>query len=540
MEDGARRLGAPDGGGGGGGAAPEVASRDPVTGEMWRTYEAASPDAVARAVARARAAQRAWGARPAGERARHLERFHGALYARRHEVSEALTRETGKPLAEALGGEVLVGLDYARFYAAESRRLFAAPWFTPSSPSMWRKRVRVAHVPLGVVAVVCPWNYPFMLAAGVVLPALAAGNAVVLKPSELTPTSGAMLGELLAEAGVPDGVMTVLQGAGETGAALVGAAVDKVFFTGSVPTGRKVARTCAERLIPCSLELGGSDPAIVLEDADLAHAARGIAWGRFTNAGQTCVAPKRVFVVGDAYEPFLALLARAVESLRAGPASSADSQIGPLIRPGQRALLEAQLADALARGARVVARGTARDGGAEGGAYFPPTLLADVSPEMRVMREETFGPLLPVARARDADDAVARANASEFGLSASVWSRDAVRARALAERIEAGTVAINDVAVVAGMADVPHGGVKASGSGRSHGSHGLLECVRTQTLVADRFGGWAQPWWFGGTTTAELHAGLDAALRLLHGDSMRARLSGVRGAVRLLFGGRRA
>ena len=515
------------------GGAPTVVSRDPATGEVWRSYPSASPAEVARGVARARDAQRAWGARPAADRAHDLERFRRALFARRQEVAEALTRETGNPTAEGLGNEVLIALDYARFYAAESRRLFAAPWFTPSSLSMWRKRVRVAHVPLGVVAVVSPWNYPFMLAAGVVLPALAAGNAVLLKPSELTPTSGALLGELLAEAGVPDGVMTVLQGGGETGASLVAADVDKVFFTGSVPTGRTVARACAERLIPCSLELGGSDPAIVLEDADLAHAARGIAWGRFTNAGQTCVAPKRVFVVGAAYEPFLAQLARGVESLRAGPASAGDAQLGPLIHPAQRLLLEAQLGDALERGARVVARGAAPEGD---GSYFPPTLLADVTPEMRVMREETFGPLLPVVRVRDADEAVARANESEFGLSASVWSRDAARARAVAERVEAGTVAINDVVIVAGMADVPHGGVKASGSGRSHGSAGLLECVRTQTLVADRFGGWAQPWWFGGASAAELRDGLDAVVRLLHGDSLGVRLSGVRGALRLIFG----
>ncbi|HET9010900.1 MAG TPA: aldehyde dehydrogenase family protein, partial [Gemmatimonadaceae bacterium] len=472
-----------------------VESRDPATGEVWRQYPAGTSDDVRDAVGRAREAQRTWGALPVRQRARVLERFRRALFARRHEVADALTRETGKPLVEALGSEVLIALDYAHFYAGESRRLFDASWITPTSLSMWRKRVRVEHVPLGVVAVVSPWNYPFMLAAGVVLPALVAGNAVLLKPSELTPTSGALLGELLAEAGAPSGVMTVVQGAGATGAALVASAVDKVFFTGSVATGRKVALACAERLIPCSLELGGSDPAIVLEDADVAHASRGIAWGRFTNAGQTCVAPKRVFVVGAAYEPFLAALTLAVESLRAGPSSGEDAHLGPLIHPGQRALLEAQLADALERGARVVARGTAPTGD---GSYFPPTLLADVTPEMRVMREETFGPLLPVVGVRDEDDAVGRANESEFGLSASVWSRDAERARAVAERIEAGTVAINDVAIVAGMADVPHGGVKASGSGRSHGSAGLLECVRTQTLIADRFGGWAQPWWFGG------------------------------------------
>lgn len=508
-----------------------VESRDPATGEVWRRYPSASAGDVALAVAAARRAQGAWAARGVEERARVLERFRRALYARRSEVAEALTRETGKRLAEALGSEVLVALDYARFYAAESRRLFETPWRRPSALSMWRKRIHVAHVPLGVVAVVSPWNYPFMLAAGVVLPAVVAGNAVLLKPSELTPTSGALLGDLLREAGVPDGVMTVVQGAGATGAALTASAIDKVFFTGSVATGRRVAMACAERLVPCSLELGGSDPAIVLEDADVRHAARGIAWGRFTNAGQTCVAPKRVFAVGAAYEPFLDALGAEVRSLRAGPASSGDSHLGPLINPAQRSLIESQLADALGRGARVAARGEAPAGE---GSWFPPTLLTDVTPEMRVMREETFGPLLPVVRVRDADEAVARANESEFGLSASVWGRDAGRARAVAERIEAGTVAINDVTLVAGMADVPHGGVKASGSGRSHGSAGLLECVRTQTLIADRFSGWAQPWWFGAVSEREIRAGLDAVLRVLHGGGVRERLSGVSEAMKLV------
>jgi succinate-semialdehyde dehydrogenase/glutarate-semialdehyde dehydrogenase len=245
------------------------------------------------------------------------------------------------------------------------------------------------------------------------------------------------------------------------------------------------------------------------------------------------VAPKRVFAVGAAYEPLLAALADEVRALRAGPMSSADAQLGPLIHPGQRALLEGQLADALERGAHVAARGAAPS---DGGSWFPPTLLTEVTPEMRVMREETFGPLLPVVRVRDIDEAVALANESEFGLSASVWSRDAGRAHAVAERIEAGTVAINDVAIVAGMADVPHGGMKSSGSGRSHGSAGLLECVRTQTLVADRFGRWAQPWWFRPGGERDLRAGLDAVLRLMHGGGVGERLSGVRGAMKLIRG----
>jgi len=501
-----------------------VESRDPATGEVWRRYSAATSGEIARAVDLARGAQPAWAALPVAERAGALRRFHRVLYRRRLDVVGVLTRENGKRASEALGGEVLIALDYARFYARTARRTLESGWFTPSSVAMWRKRVRIEHRPFGVVAVISPWNYPFMLAAGAVLPALVAGNAVLLKPSELTPTSGVLLGELLAEAGVPEGVMQVLVGGAETGAALVDAPIDKVFFTGSAATGRRVALACAGRLVPCSLELGGSDPAVVLDDADVALAAAGIAWGRCTNAGQTCVAPKRVLVVGAVYDRFVAALADQVRGLSVG-GDGAD--VGPLIRGSQRELLDGQLRDALDRGAHVLA--TARIEPPAGETYFPPTLLADVTPEMRVLREETFGPLLPVVRVQDEDEAVRLANASELGLGASVWSRDPARAARVAARLEAGTVAINDAVIVAGMAEVPHGGTKGSGTGRSHGTAGLLECVQTRTVVADRLPGVRPPWWFnGGQPGQNRAAALDAFIRLAHG-TLAERVKGMHG-----------
>ena len=508
-------------------AATHVHSRRPATGEVWRRHPIAGTPEVLGAVSAARAAQPAWAARSPDERASVLERFRRVLYARRMEVARCIADETGKPMIEALGAEVMVALDYARFYAREAPRELAGSWARPSSVAMWRKRVRIVHEPYGVIGVISPWNYPFMLAAGVVLPALAAGNAVVLKPSELTPTSGVLLGELLEEAGIPDGVMHVLPGAGETGAALTAADVDKISFTGSVPTGRRVAVACAERLVPCSLELGGSDPAIVLEDADVAVTARGIAWARFTNAGQTCVAPKRVIAAGASYEPLLAALATQVSALRVGTGASSD--VGPLVHASQVATLRGQLDDALARGARVVAQAPMPDAGP---AFFAPTLLADVTPDMRVMREETFGPLLPVIAVRDEDAAVALANASEFGLSASVWTRDRARALAVAERLEAGTVAINDAAIVAGIAEVPHGGVKSSGLGRAHGVAGLLEYTRTKAVVDERLPGMRQAWWFGYGPAIE--AAIDAAIRVSHGPSWRARLGSVTRTLPLL------
>jgi len=245
------------------GAPPRpVESRDPATGEVWRRFEPATQSEVEAAVARARRAQPAWAERPLAERIRVLRRFHDALYDRRAEVARALTRENGKPLAEAIGSEIAISMDFANYYAAEAPAFLRAPWRMAGQLSMKRKRIRIEHEAHGVIGVVSPWNYPFMLSAGLILPALVTGNTVLLKPSEFTPTSGALLAELFGAAGVPSDVFAVLQGDGAVGAALVNAGVDKVFFTGSVATGRKVAVACAEQLIPCSLELGGSEQEI--------------------------------------------------------------------------------------------------------------------------------------------------------------------------------------------------------------------------------------------------------------------------------------
>jgi acyl-CoA reductase-like NAD-dependent aldehyde dehydrogenase len=518
-----------------------VESRDPASGEVWKRYSSSSREEVFAAVSRARAVQKDWAAQPLALRVRALRRFHESLYDRRREVAESLTRENGKPAGEALGSEVAITLDFARYYADEAPGFLRAPWFSAGPLGMMRKRVRIAHEPIGVIGVISPWNYPLMLSAAIVLPALVTGNAVLLKPSEFTPTSGALLGELFGEAGIPGGVLTIVQGDGSTGAALCDAPVDKIFFTGSVGTGRKVAVKCAERLIPCALELGGSDAAIVLADADVRHAASGIAWGRFSNAGQTCTAPKRVFVEAGAYDGFVAALSDAVRALRMGAGASADNDVGPMIRPEAVETLTAQRDDAIARGARVVTA----SGGAppsavmpDGGCFFSPTVLLDVPPDARVLREETFGPLLPVVKVRDADEAVSLANATEFGLAASIWSRDTARAAKLAERLEAGAVTINDAIVVGGMADVPHGGVKQSGIGRTHGKAGLEECVRTKATVADQFASWRQAWWFG--YSREHAEGLDAYVRVAHGRGALDRMRALPAFLKLVFSPKRS
>lgn len=503
-----------------------------VTPPPAPSAEAAAAPAVRAAVARAREAWPAWAARPAAERATVIRRFHDAMYRRRHELAGIITRENGKPLTDALVADVLVSLEFATWIARRVPRFQRARWRGVEGLLFLRKRVRIERRPVGVLGVITPWNYPLFMPASTAMAALACGNAVVLKPSEFTPESAAALEGLFREAGLPEGVLQVVQGDGAAGAALVRAGVDKVCFTGSVATGRRIAIACAEQLLPCALELGGSDAAIVLADADVRHAADGITWTRFANAGQTCVAPKRIYVEAPAYDAFVAAVSRAVTALRVGHGEDPATEVGRMIHGQAVTQLSAQRDDALAHGARVAATAPLPAEGTRG-AFFPPTVLVDVDDSMRVLREETFGPLLPIVKVRDADEAVARANASPFGLSASVWTRDRARGLRVAQRLEAGTVMLNDATAVVGMPGVPYGGVKESGIGRMHGEAGLEEFVRATPIVDDRVATWHQPWWF---RYGPAHfAGLEAYGRLAHGATWGERLRGIPGVLRLLI-----
>jgi acyl-CoA reductase-like NAD-dependent aldehyde dehydrogenase len=502
-------------------------STNPATGEILGELTCATPQEVHDAVSRARQAQPAWQALPVKDRVAVLKRFQRKLSERRVEIAELISREAGKPTVEALNTEVLVVLDAAGFCIRTAHSFLRDEPVPHGNLAMKTKRGRLVREPYGVIGVIAPWNYPFSTPAIETLGALVLGNAVVLKPSEFTPLVALEFQKLLYSAGLNPDLLQVLIGAGPVGAALLEANIDKVIFTGSVATGKRIAEAAAKRLLPVVLELGSKDPMIVLEDADLDVASSGAVWGAMMNCGQTCLSVERCYVQRSVYEKFLELCQTKIEKLRVGEGLDSEVEMGPLIHERQLQTVEDHVNDAAARGARLLTGG--RRLTELGPNFYAPTLLADVTHNMRIMQEETFGPALPVAPFDTDDDAVRLANDSEFGLAASVWTTTRKRGEAIAARIKAGTVMVNDAITGFGISEAPHGGFKQSGIGRTHGKLGLAEMVQVKYVDVDLLPRMPKVWWYGyGKAFQQQMSGF---LDMLFGSSIGARIKGSLAAV---------
>jgi acyl-CoA reductase-like NAD-dependent aldehyde dehydrogenase len=468
-------------------AAESIEVHNPATGEVIANVPVDSPEAVAATVQRVRAGQPEWEAMGIEGRYHWLGKLRDWLLDNQERVLETMQRETGKVRADAENEPAYLA-DLINFYGTRAARFIGEESVRPHTPLLAAKKLRVQYRPHPVVGIISPWNFPLILSLGDAIPALQAGCAVVVKPSEFTPLGIAEVVEAWKqEIGGPD-VFDCLQGIGETGSALVDN-VDFVQFTGSDRTGRKVMARAAETLTPVSLELGGKDPMIVLSDADLDRAANAAAWGGMMNAGQICMSVERIYVEEPAYDAFVGKLTAEVGKLRQG---ADDGEVGAMTSPRQIEIVEDHVDDALASGARALTGGKRVPGP---GDYFEPTVLGDVDHSMKVMREETFGPVVGVMKVHDADEAVRLANDTHYGLSGSVFG-ERERAEQVARRVECGAINVNDVLVNYFAMDVPMGGWKQSGIGYRHGQPGIKKYCRSESLVVTRFGGKREPGWF--------------------------------------------
>jgi len=493
---------------------------NPATGAAFASASLLDADQAASAIAAARAAFPAWRALSFRERARVLLAARQVVLQRADGIAKLIEQEQGKPAVEAHLVEVFPALETLKHLALHAEDLLAEDPVEAQVLLFAHKDARLRYEPYGVVLAVTPWNYPFGISLSGVATALAAGNTVVLKPAPATTLVGLRIAEVFREAGVPEGVINVVAVDDALAPGLVeDPRVDKIVFTGSPATGRRVMISAAKNLTPVVLELGGKDPAVVCRDADLDRAARGIVWGAFVNAGQTCASVERVYVETAVVEPFLQRVVELTRALRVGDHAAGEVDLGALTLERQRTIVEEHVADAVARGARVLTGGAAMPGP---GYFYPPTVLAGVDHTMRVMREETFGPVLPVMPVASLDEAIRLANDSEYGLTASGWTRDPATARRLERELQAGVVTTNDCVYTFGEPTAPWGGFKKSGIGRAHGPAGLREMVQVKYVARDD-GAAPMLWWF--PYGDELRRLMPSAARALHARSLWARLA---------------
>lgn len=465
-------------------SAETLTIRNPATLEKITELRISGAEDVAAAVRRGRIVQKTWQRTSFTERARLFYKLRDVLLDQGEKLADILTAETGRPRAEVYGSELFYLCDAIGVWATKGERYLRGENIRPHFPLLKFKRVVSTYAPRGVIGIISPWNFPLTMTLGEALPALMAGNAVVIKPSELTPLSAIFGAEMALKAGFPENLLQVVPGFADAGKALVDSA-DMIAFTGSVDAGKDVMRRAAERLIPVSLELGGKDPMIILKDADLDRAVGACVWGALMNSGQICTSIERVYVEAPVYDRFVEKVVARVGSMRQGR-SEDDVDVGSMTSQAQLEKVSEQVDQAIAQGARVLIGG--RRHPHLPGYYYEPTVLVDVNHDMAIATEETFGPVIPIIKVANAEEALRLANQSRYGLSGSIFTRDKEQAQRLAHEMQCGSVCVNDSLVSFIVADAPMGGRKESGFGYRHGAEGIRKFCQQKTIVMDRFG----------------------------------------------------
>jgi acyl-CoA reductase-like NAD-dependent aldehyde dehydrogenase len=473
--------------------AEAIVVENPATGEVLTTLTACTSGQLAEMAARGRRAQPGWQALGFDGRAKVLRRMQKWVLDNSDRFLDTLVSETGKTREDAALAELGYAASAFGFWAKNARKYLADVKVRTSSPFLLGRKLLVRYEPVGLVGVIGPWNYPFTNTVGDAIPALAAGDAVIIKPSSVTPLTSLLIEEGLRACGIPEHVFQVLIARGPLGSELVDV-VDFIMFTGSTETGKQVMQRAARTLTPVSLELGGKDPMIVLADADLERSANAAVFWSMQNGGQTCISVERVYVEEPIYDRFLALVSEQTRALRQGPPGGFGSvDVGSFINPPQAEIVQAHVTDAVQKGARVLAGGHRGQGGA---AFFEPTVLAGVDHSMQCMREETFGPTLPIMKVADAEEAIRLANDTPYGLQASVFTKDIAKGERVARRLEAGAVVVNDCNANYLALEAPMGGWKDSGLGTRHGPDGIRKYARRQTILLTRFAPKKDPYFF--------------------------------------------
>lgn len=508
-----------------------ITSINPATLEINGTVEATPAGSVKKIVAAAREAQESWGALPFGKRLACLMKVQDALIGGLDDCAETITRDNGKTLIESLNADIYPVLDMFKFCATDAKRALQDE--RVSNPMFKIARIESGNVfsPRGVVGIISPWNFPFGIPMTQIISALIAGNAVVLKPAEITAWTGDLIRRLFETGGMPENVLQVIQGPGSVlGAEMMDARLDFVSFTGSVETGKKLMAKAADTLTPVTLELGGKDPFIVLEDADIERASSAAVWGAFINAGQVCASVERVYVHNKISDKFIRRVVEKTNKLRLGNGLDKNTDMGPMISEEQLEKVQAHISDADSHGAEILTGGNRAS--SLPGHFLEPTVLVKVNHAMSCVMEETFGPTLPIMTFGSDDEAVQLANDSKYGLAASVWSRNGDRARALARKIQSGTVVVNDCLFTYGFSQCPWGGVKESGIGRSHSVHGLLEFTNIKNITVSKSPLREDLWWY--PYSQAKYDGMKAVMKTLYCEGIACKADGIAGIVKAL------